>query len=60
LSWYFDIYYFIRDIYYRKAKEEGFRARSAFKLLQIDAEFGLFKGVQVIKFIIPIFVISVL
>lgn len=28
-----------RDIYYRKAKEEGFRARSAFKLLQIDEEF---------------------
>jgi tRNA (cytidine32/guanosine34-2'-O)-methyltransferase len=31
-----------RDIYYRKAKEIGFRARSAFKLLQIDEEFGLF------------------
>lgn len=28
-----------RDIYYRKAKEEGFRARSAFKLLQIDEAF---------------------
>ncbi|KAJ6348612.1 hypothetical protein OIU77_006231 [Salix suchowensis] len=27
-----------RDIYYRKAKEEGWRARSAFKLLQIDEE----------------------
>ena len=25
-----------RDIYYRKAKEEGWRARSAYKLLQID------------------------
>ena len=25
-----------RDIYYRKAKEEGYRARSAYKLLQID------------------------
>jgi hypothetical protein len=36
-----------RDIYYIKAKEEGFRARSAFKLLQIDQEFALFKGVQV-------------
>ena len=35
-----------RDIYYRKAKELGFRARSAFKLLQIDAEFQIFKGVQ--------------
>jgi len=35
-----------RDIYYRKAKELGFRARSAFKLLQIDAEFRIFEGVE--------------
>ncbi|XP_041089623.1 putative tRNA (cytidine(32)/guanosine(34)-2'-O)-methyltransferase [Polyodon spathula] len=34
-----------RDIYYRLAKEEGWRARSAFKLLQLDEEFRLFKGV---------------
>ncbi|GMS88447.1 hypothetical protein PENTCL1PPCAC_10622 [Pristionchus entomophagus] len=34
-----------RDIYYRLAKEEGWRARSAFKLLQIDDEFAIFKGV---------------
>ena len=34
-----------RDIYYRKAKELGYRARSAFKLLQLDEEFGLFSGV---------------
>ncbi|XP_015126678.1 putative tRNA (cytidine(32)/guanosine(34)-2'-O)-methyltransferase isoform X2 [Diachasma alloeum] len=34
-----------RDIYYRKAKEEGWRARSAFKLLQIDSEFEILKGV---------------
>lgn len=34
-----------RDIYYRKAKEEGFRARSAYKLLQIDEEFSIFEGV---------------
>ncbi|KAG0489884.1 hypothetical protein HPP92_006747 [Vanilla planifolia] len=35
-----------RDIYYRKAKEEGWRARSAFKLLQIDEEFDIFQGVK--------------
>lgn len=34
-----------RDIYYRKAKELGFRARSAFKLLQLNEEFDLFNGV---------------
>ena len=34
-----------RDIYYRKAKEEGWRARSAFKLLQIEEEFDIFAGV---------------
>lgn len=34
-----------RDIYYRKAKEQGWRARSAFKLLQIDQKFNLFEGV---------------
>lgn len=33
-----------RDIYYRLAKEEGWRARSAFKLLQLDEEFNLFAG----------------
>ncbi|VDK87333.1 unnamed protein product [Litomosoides sigmodontis] len=34
-----------RDIYYRLAKEEGWRARSAFKLMQIDEEFNIFEGV---------------
>lgn len=34
-----------RDIYYRKAKEEGWRARSAYKLLQIDEQFHIFDGV---------------
>ena len=31
-----------RDIYYRKAKQEGYRARSAYKLIQIDEEFNIF------------------
>ncbi|GBG92770.1 hypothetical protein CBR_g57013 [Chara braunii] len=35
-----------RDIYYRKAKEEGWRARSAFKLLQIDEEFDILTEVK--------------
>jgi tRNA (cytidine32/guanosine34-2'-O)-methyltransferase len=35
-----------RDIYYRKAKEEGFRARSAYKLLQIDEQFDIFRNVS--------------
>jgi len=35
-----------QDIYYRKAKEEGYRARSAFKLLQVDEELDIFSGVQ--------------
>lgn len=35
-----------RDVFYRKAKESGYRARSAYKLLQIDAEFNLFGDEQ--------------
>lgn len=38
-----------RDIYYRKAKEEGWRARSAFKLMQIDDEFSILKGTILYK-----------
>jgi len=34
-----------RDAYYRLAKEQGWRARSAFKLLQLDEEFNLFEDV---------------
>ncbi|VVC45819.1 Ribosomal RNA large subunit methyltransferase E,tRNA (cytidine(32)/guanosine(34)-2-O)-methyltransferase [Cinara cedri] len=34
-----------RDIYYRLAKEQGWRARSAFKLMQIDEHFNIFDGV---------------
>lgn len=35
-----------RDTYYRLAKEQGWRARSAFKLLQIDEEFNIFENVS--------------
>lgn len=35
-----------RDIYYRKAKEDGFRARSAFKLLQIDQDLKILSDVE--------------
>jgi 23S rRNA (uridine2552-2'-O)-methyltransferase len=31
-----------RDKYYNKAKQEGYRARSAYKLKQLDADAGLF------------------
>lgn len=35
-----------RDIYYRLAKENSWRARSAFKLLHIDEEFGILHDVK--------------
>ena len=34
------------DAYYRKAKCEGYRARSAYKLLQVEEEFAIFNGVE--------------
>lgn len=43
-----------RDIYYRKAKEEGWRARSAFKLLQIDETMHIFKGMS-----LPLYCVTV-
>lgn len=33
-----------RDVFYRRAKESGYRARSAYKLLQIDTEFNIFQN----------------
>lgn len=39
-----------RDVYYRLAKEEGWRARSAFKLLQINEQFKIFDGMCVSKY----------
>ena len=35
-----------RDIFYRQAKEQGWRARSAFKLIQIDEVFNILSGVS--------------
>lgn len=35
-----------RDIYYRLAKEEGWRARSAYKLQQIDDQFNILSSVK--------------
>lgn len=43
---------FVKDIYYRKAKEEGWRARSAFKLIHIDEEFNILEGK---KAFVPLF-----
>lgn len=34
-----------RDKYYRKAKEEGYRARSAYKLLQLNEEFKFLENI---------------
>ena len=33
-----------RDIYVRQSKIDGYRARSAYKLMQIDEKFSIFKG----------------
>ena len=33
-----------RDIYVRQSKVDGFRARSAYKLIEIDKKFKIFKG----------------
>lgn len=36
-----------RDVFYRRAKETGYRARSAFKLLQLDSEFQFFSSGEI-------------
>ena len=33
-----------RDIYVRQSKVEGYRARSVYKLIEIDEKFKIFKG----------------
>jgi tRNA (cytidine32/guanosine34-2'-O)-methyltransferase len=33
-------------VYYRKAKEDGFRARSAYKLMHVDEMYSVFEGVE--------------
>ncbi len=37
-----------RDHYYRKAKEEGYRSRAAYKLAQIHKRFGIFREGDVV------------
>jgi 23S rRNA (uridine2552-2'-O)-methyltransferase len=37
-----------RDVYTKKAKSEGYRSRAAYKLLQIDKKFKLFKSNQTV------------
>lgn len=36
------------EFYYKKAKSEGYKARSAYKLIQMDEKFNLFKKNQII------------
>ena len=40
--------YQVQDKYFRMAKEEGFRARSAFKLLEIQDKFHIIKPGQMV------------
>ncbi|MHA1973788.1 MAG: SAM-dependent methyltransferase [Candidatus Hodarchaeales archaeon] len=37
-----------KDFYAKKAKQEGYRSRAAYKLLQIDTKFRIFKKRQII------------
>ena len=36
----------LNDAYVKKAKSEGYRSRSAYKLVELDERFGLLKGVK--------------
>lgn len=36
----------INDPYVRQAKADGYRSRAAYKLIELDEKFGLFKGVE--------------
>jgi len=36
------------DTYHKRAKEEGYRSRAAYKLKQIDERFNIFKGARVV------------
>lgn len=35
-----------RDIYYRLAKEDGWRARSAYKLIQVDEQLNILENIS--------------
>lgn len=36
----------LNDPYVKKAKADGYRSRAAYKLIELDEKFGLFKGVE--------------
>nr|CCD14411.1 unnamed protein product [Trypanosoma congolense IL3000] len=43
-----------RDVYYRKAKEEGYRARSAYKLLQLHEEFDILRRDKIVTGVVDL------
>ena len=40
--------YKVRDTYYKKAKQEGYRSRAAYKLLELQERFKIFKTGQLV------------